>query len=131
MEPGETTKKEIAGIVRKINRSWLDKNYKNLESLFHEDMIIASQNLVILATGKEQCIKSYLDFREQSGILKYSESEPDIHVWESTAIASYSYNIAWEMRGESFTESGKDLFIFARDNKQWTAVWRLPLFEDG
>ncbi|MEJ2628753.1 MAG: nuclear transport factor 2 family protein, partial [bacterium] len=55
---------------------------------------------------------------------EYSESMPDIKLWGNTAIASYTYDVSWEMNGKSYKESGKDLFVFTYENGKWQAVWR-------
>jgi hypothetical protein len=38
--------------------------------------------------------------------------------------------MAWAMGGQSFREAGHDLFVFARENGAWLAVWR-TLVPDG
>ena len=41
----------------------------------------------------------------------------------SSKNASYTFTISYEMNGGSFNESGRDLFVFARENGLWRAVW--------
>ena len=47
-----------------------------------------------------------------------------IDVWGNTAVATYRYEIAYEMGGQLYQEMGQDLFVFVRDGGRWRAVWR-------
>ncbi len=55
---------------------------------------------------------------------EYKDSEPNIDLWGSTAVAAYSWEIAYDMSGESYRASGWDVFVFVRENAPWLAVWR-------
>ena len=114
------SKKEIDAIIKKINLSWVKGHPENL----HENMMIVSPELKVMGKGKEACIKSYSDFISQATVTEYSEAEPEIYVFGNTAIASYKYDIAWETNGQSFKESGRDLFVFTHADGKWLAVWR-------
>lgn len=129
----EKSKKEIIEIIKKINLSWVEGRPENLSNYFHENMMIVSPELKVMGKGREECIKSYTDFINQATINEYKESEPEIYVWGNTAIASYKYDIAWEMKGKSFKEPGQDLFVFTYTNGKWLAVWRkvIPIKENN
>jgi hypothetical protein len=120
----EKSIEELTHIIKQINLSWREGHSERLKEYFHERMMIVSSDLKILGEGSEACIRSYSDFTKQVTLKKYSESEPEIHIWGNTAIASYKYDVAWEMNGKSFDESGKDLFVFTYENGKWLAVWR-------
>jgi len=52
-----------------------------------------------------------------------------IDVVGQTAVASYVFDIRYELEGVAYQESGRDLFVFSREQTTWRAVWRtmLPL----
>jgi hypothetical protein len=120
----EKSIEELIHIVRQINLSWREGKPEKLEEYFHERMMIVSADLKILGDGKEQCINSYREFIGQAHILEYKESEPEIHIWGTTAIAWYNYEMNWKMNGDSYEESGKDLFVFTSESGKWMAIWR-------
>lgn len=127
----EKSKREISEIIKKINLSWVEGRPENLAEYIHENMMIVSPELKIMGKGKETCIKSYADFVNQATVNKYDESEAEIYVWGSTAIASYEYDVEWEMNGKSYKEQGRDLFVFTYENGKWLAVWRKVIPNKG
>ncbi len=120
----EKSVEELICIVRKINSSWREGKPEKLEEYFHDRMMIVSADLRILGDGKEQCIHSYREFIDQAEVTDYAESEPEIHIWGTTAIAWYNYEMSWKMNGDSCQESGKDLFVFTSESGKWLAIWR-------
>ena len=44
-----------------------------------------------------------------------------------TATAQYKWTMTYVLGGQEYTESGRDLFVIARRDKKWLAVWRAML----
>ena len=126
-------KVEIRQLLKSINRAWTEGQTEILNEVFHEDMLIVSPDFQVLGKGREACVKSYKDFIRQATLREFTESEATIEVWEHTAVASYRFDMAWEMDGQSFKEAGRDVFVFTLESGQWQAVWRtiLPLPEEA
>ena len=120
-------KTEIRNLLQNINDAWTSGSPEDLESFFHEDMIIAKPGGPILGKGKQKCVNSYKDFLKRGKVLEFEASEPEIEVWENTAVASYSFEIEYELEGKEFREKGVDLFVFNQREGKWLAVWRAVL----
>lgn len=124
---------EIRDLLRTINDSWLTKKpdeiSRTLANCFHKDMVIKGCDLEILATGREACVRSYVDFIKQAKVSAFSQDEPDIQIFGDTAIATYGWNITYTLDGKEYTEPGHDVFVFNRTNGKWLAVWRAMLTE--
>lgn len=124
---------EIRDLLRTINDSWLTKKpdeiSRTLANCFHKDMVIKGCDLKTLATGREACVRSYVDFIKQAKVSAFSQDEPDIQIFGDTAIATYGWNITYTLDGKEYTEPGHDLFVFNRTNGKWLAVWRAMLTE--
>lgn len=118
-------KEQIHQIIKKINQSWLEGHPENLSHYFHDNMVIVSNEFNVMGVGKKVCVKSYADFISRAIIKNYQESDLKIHVWANTATAFYNFEMAWEMDGKSFHESGRDFFVFTHENRRWLAVWRM------
>ncbi len=108
MTPASTAHdgEEIWQVLKKINLAWLHGH---------------------CAKGGEACVGSYKDFVSQVRVREYRDCDPDVHLWGSTAVATYSWEIAYEMKGESYSESGRDVFVFVRENARRLVVWRTIL----
>ena len=124
-------KEEIRQLLKSISRAWNEGQTEILSEVFHEDMLIVSPDFQVLGKGREACVKSYEDFIRQATLKEFIQSEPAIEVWGHTAVASYRFDMAWEMDGQSFQEAGRDVFVFTLLDNRWQAVWRtiLPLPE--
>jgi hypothetical protein len=125
------SKEQIKQTIKNINHSWLKGHPENLNQYFHANMMIVSHEFKVMGAGKAVCVKSYSDFITHAVIKDYQESDPEIHVWASTATAFYNFEMAWEMDGKSFQESGRDFFVFAHENGKWLVVWRMMFSSPG
>jgi uncharacterized protein (TIGR02246 family) len=111
-------------LVKKINEAWVGGRPETLAEYFHPDMVIVAPRFQGVETGRDACVKSYADFVGQARVHEYLEGAPSIDVWNDTAVATYRYDITYEMDSTVFRESGWDLFVFSRDRGRWLAVWR-------
>ncbi len=115
---------DLEKIVKDINNAWLIGDFKRLESLFHEDMVIVSPDGSELGKGKEQCIQSYKEFKENAIILDFGYGKFQINIFHNTGIVLYSFNIEYKMNKETIKEEGKEIFVLNREHGNWVVVWR-------
>src|SRR5713226_8717749 len=107
-----------------MNDAWVKGEFEQLSSFFREDIAMVHPDFVQRTEGREACVASYMDFARQAAILDFKLGEPSIDVFGNTAVATYAYEISYEMGGERFKDTGRDLFVFIRQNDRWQAVWR-------
>lgn len=114
-----------------MNDAWLsgpaEEIAARLEACFHDDVVIRGADLTIAARGKEACIQSYVDFVEQAAIRECTLEEPEIDLAGDTAAAVYSWEMTYELEGESYSEAGADLLMLARFDGRWLITWRAML----
>lgn len=116
---------EIWRLIQRMNDAWAKPGgLEELASFFREDIVMVHPDFTQRTEGREACVASYEDFRKQAAILDFKISNPGIDVFGDTAIATYSYEIVYEMGGERFNDNGRDIFVFVRENDRWLAVWR-------
>jgi uncharacterized protein (TIGR02246 family) len=119
-----THRQEIREVVEQLNDAWVKGSPEKLATFFREDIAMVHPDFVQRTEGREACIASYVDFCSQAKVNDFKLGETSIDVFGDTAVATYSYEISYEMGGERFTDSGRDLFVFIRENDRWQAVWR-------
>ncbi len=126
MPSTETSSKnhEIRELIEQLNNTWVKGSPEELSSFFREDITMVHPDFVNRTEGREACISSYADFCSQAKVHEFSLGETSIDVFGHTAVATYSYEISYEMGGELFKDDGRDLFVFVRENDRWQAVWR-------
>lgn len=118
---------EIWYIIQDINNSWVRGNLNHLSKYFHEKMVIVSLDFQEQGRGRDVCVESYKSFSKQAIIRDFKEKDPKIFVFGTTVIASYVFQITYEMSGKSFEDAGRDIFVFIREEGKWQAIWRMIL----
>jgi len=119
-----TPRQEILELIEQLNDAWVKGSPEQLSSFFREDIVMVHPDFIHRTEGREACIASYVDFCSQAKVNDFKLGETSIDVIEDTAIATYSYEISYEMGGEQFTDTGRDLFVFIREDGRWQAIWR-------
>ena len=124
-------REEIRLLLNKINDAWLagppDGIPGVLNECFSADMVIKGPSFQAMGRGKEACVKSYVDFVRQARVRSCTLSEPEIDHFGDTAIATYSWEMTYELDGHEYHNSGHDLFVLSRVEGRWLAVWRAML----
>ena len=120
----EEKSREILELIQQLNDAWVRGHPEDLAAFFSEDIVIVHPDFVQRTQGRDACVASYADFCAQADVQDFKLIDPAVDVFEDTAIATYRYEIAYEMGGERFNDSGSDIFVFTRLSGQWQAVWR-------
>jgi ketosteroid isomerase-like protein len=122
---------QVRLVLEKINEAWSKGNPESipgkLSSSFHDAMVIRGPNFQELSRGRQACVQSYKDFLDQARVHQCKLSEPQIDVAGDTAVATHAWEMTYEQMGETYEESGHDLFVFTRANGKWLAAWRVML----
>jgi uncharacterized protein (TIGR02246 family) len=117
-------RQEIRELIEQLNDTWVKGSPAELSSFFREDIVMVHPDFVQRTEGREACVASYVEFCSQAKVKELKLGETSIDVFGDSAVATYSYEISYEMGGESFKDAGRDLFIFVRESDRWQAVWR-------
>ncbi|MBD0331587.1 MAG: nuclear transport factor 2 family protein [Chitinophagaceae bacterium] len=121
-----TTKdqQDLWNIMQQINNCWYKGQPAQLADYFHDNIVFNSPDLKQQFTGKEICIKSYIDFLSNSKVLLYNETNPIVHVFDNTAIITYDFEMKYEQKDKVYHETGTDIMIFNKQQNSWKVVWR-------
>jgi len=95
-----------------------------LGEYFHPEAVIVAPGFRKRAQGRDECMQSYKDFVAATKVTDYQESDMTVDIWGDTAVASYHYEIAWEVKGQPYRDSGRDVFVLRREGGKWLVVWR-------
>jgi len=118
---------EVRELLQKITDAWTRGDPDDLAEYFHEELVILSPDLQRMGKGKAACVQSYKDFMAQAVVHEYKERDHKIDVWGNTAVSTYAFDITYEMDGQTFRESGHDMFVFNQEGEKWLAVWRMVI----
>jgi uncharacterized protein (TIGR02246 family) len=122
--PNTAAQREVWDVVRRINAAWREGHPERLSELLHDQMVIIGPDGRRFAEGKEPCVASYREFCESAPVTFYQESDPQVDVYETTAVVSYQYEIEYSLEGKVHREAGRDVFVLEKQDGRWLAVWR-------
>jgi ketosteroid isomerase-like protein len=117
----------IADLIRDINDAWLSGNVAQLNQYFHEDMVIRGPEFQELCRGKAACVKSYEEFLSQATVKDYKDAPASIDLFGSTAVATFQWEMRYELSGKEYNEPGSDTLVLTKQNDEWLVSWRLVL----
>jgi hypothetical protein len=124
---------EIRGVLSRINNAWSklrgDAMTAALNECFADEIVMRGPGFVFLGKGRDSAVQSYHDFVTQAEVKSVLLDEPQIDVAGDTATAQYKWTMTYVLNGEEYTEHGHDVFVFARRDNKWLAVWRALLPE--
>ncbi|MEK6410581.1 MAG: nuclear transport factor 2 family protein [Acidobacteriota bacterium] len=115
---------EIRELIKGMNNAWAMGHPEDIGSFFREDIVMVLPGFQQRTGGREACVASYVDFCNQAAIAGLTLGEISVDVFGDTAVASYGYEISYELGGERFNDKGRDIIVFVRGSDGWQAVWR-------
>lgn len=118
-------KDKIRQIIQAINRACKEgKDFEKLNPYFHDDVVMVSPGMATHAQGRVTCLKSYEDACSQMTFHKLDASNEHIDVYGDTAVAYYKYECIWEFQDKKFDDTGHEILVFVRNDKDWQMAWR-------
>jgi ketosteroid isomerase-like protein len=124
MSPTSADREEVGRVLGQITEAWRTGHPERLHDHFHEDMVIVGPAYREMGRGREACVRSYAEFLGAATVQEYRESAPVVQAWAGTAVATYEWEMTYALDGRVHRERGTDLFVFAREQGRWLAVWR-------
>jgi hypothetical protein len=133
--PLTTEQTEIRDVLSRINGAWSklrgEAMTAALNECFAEDVVMRGPGFVFLGKGRASAVESYHDFVNQAEVKSFLLDDPQIDVAGDSATAQYKWTMTYVLNGQEYTEHGHDLFVFARRENKWLAVWRALLPEQA
>jgi hypothetical protein len=126
---------EIRELLSRINHAWSNLRGEAmtaaLNECFADEIVLRGPGFVFLGKGRAAAVQSYHDFVNQADVKNFHLDEPEIDIAGDTATAQYKWTMTYVLNGQQYTEHGHDLFVFARKENKWLAVWRALLPEQA
>ena len=125
--PDKPIQTEVALVLERINRAWLERRPADLLPLFHPALTMVFPGFSGRAEGRDANIAGFTDFCTHATVHEFKEHDHHIDVIGDTAVASYRYEIIYEQSGKRSRSEGRDLWVFTRHEGLWLAIWRTML----
>jgi uncharacterized protein (TIGR02246 family) len=118
---------EVAAAMERINRAWLDRRPGDMAPLLHPDVTMAFPGFGGKAAGRDTLVAGFADFCTNAVVHEYRESQRAIDVAGCSAVVTFTYEMTYERNGERYRATGRDLWVFCRQDGAWLAAWRTML----
>lgn len=122
--PDIEERREVAAALRRINDAWLNGRPDDLAPLLHDRMVMVHPGFSGRGEGRDAIVAGFADFTAHCRVIRYRESENQVDVTGNTAIASFAFEMIYERDGHRYLSTGRDLWVFAKREEIWLAVWR-------
>ena len=119
----------IRSVLSRIDSAWREKQFGGLDDCFDDNAVIVGPTYTTqYATGRAACADSYREFARNPAILKYEESNHELHSWPDSAVYTFSWVITFQLGHGPQTESGTDQLVLSRISGVWKVVFRYIYF---
>lgn len=118
----DPVKREIWATVRALNDAWTKGDPDQLANYFHRDMVAITATDRHRLDGGAACIAGWKAFADAARIHRWEEVDPVIHVYGSSAVVAYDFDMSYDMAGQTVDMGGRDMFFFVREAGRWWAV---------
>ena len=125
--PDEAAREQVAGVLSRINRAWLEGRPGDLAPLLHPQVVLVVPGFAARATGRDALVAGFVDFCENARVHDFEERDHQVDVAGRTAVASFAFTMVYERGGQRYRSTGRDLWVFSREGDQWLATWRTML----
>ena len=129
MAPTEDAKNAVRAVVARINRSWREGDFAGLAECFAPNAVMAGPGYTVFGRGASFFVESYREFGANTVVLKYSESERLLEVFDDIAICANAWSMTYQRDGGPITENGTDQFVLTHSGSQWYVVCRYIVFQ--
>jgi limonene-1,2-epoxide hydrolase len=120
-------KSEVHSVLASINEAWREGHPSSMREHLHPEIAMVPPGFGESLHGRELLIASFEEFQKNAKVLEYEESDEHIDVVGQSAVASFRFRMLYERAAYREDCSGRDLWVFERQDDRWIAVWRAML----
>lgn len=123
----ESKRESASAAMRQINQAWLNRRVEDLGPLVHSEIVTVFPDFAGRMQGRENFLSGFRDFCESATIQEFHEHDQQVDVVGDTAVITFRYEMVYERLGERYRASGRDVWVFEKQDGAWIAVWRAML----
>jgi uncharacterized protein (TIGR02246 family) len=123
----ESARAAVSAAMQRINQTWLDGRPDDLLTLLHPDMTLVFPGFIGRVQGREAIVAGFADFCGNATVHEYREADHQADVVGEAAVVSFTYEMVYERSGQRSRATGRDMWVFVRQDGEWLAIWRTML----
>ena len=123
----DAASQSVRAVLAALTAAWRTGRTRDIAPLLHPSVVFVRPGFSGRAEGRAACVATYEEFLSAALVLRYEAEEPTVDVFGDTAVASFRWEMAWEMGGQRSEETGHDLYVLLRAEERWLIAWRTLL----
>ena len=123
----ESERENAATAMRRINQAWLKGRVQDLAPLVHPEIVMVFPGFTGTVQGREEFLAGFSDFCLNAAIREFREHDYQVDVAGDTAVVTFRYEMVYERAGKAYRCTGRDLWVFQKQDDTWIGVWRAML----
>jgi len=120
-------KEKVHRLIREMNQAWIEGRLSDLNPIFDERVVAVPPGGASRVEGREAMVDSFRQFLEIAKVHDYKVTDTGVEVFETTAVATFSFAISYELNGERYDETGWEILVLAKRDETWRIVWRTQI----
>jgi predicted lipid-binding transport protein (Tim44 family) len=117
----------VAAMMRRINQVWLDGQVDGLTPMVHPEVVMVFPRFAGRTQGREEFLAGFHDFCQNASVCEFQDYDHHIDVVGDTAVVTFRYRMVYVRSDEHYHSTGRDLWVFQKQDNAWIAVWRTML----
>ena len=116
---------EVWDTIQNLNKCWtcgVSSELEKLKDFFHDEMVAITATNKYRLEGKDACFNGWKGFAENAVIHFWEENDPKVRIYGNAAVATYYFDMSFDMDGQTVNMGGSDMFTLIRENGQWWVV---------
>lgn len=123
----ESKPEDAAEAMRRINQAWIEGRVEDLAPMVHSEIVMVFPDFAGKIQGRGEFLAGFHDFCQNAAIQEYQEHDQQVNVAGGTAVITFRYEMVYQRSGERYRATGRDLWVFHKQDQAWIAVWRAML----
>lgn len=113
--------------MRGIFRAWRDGRPADMRPHLDDGIVMVFPGSGERVQGAAAMLAGFETFVARAVTESVDVVDRQVDVVGDQAIASYDYRMTYRRDGQRYRASGRDLWVLARQDGRWRAVWRTML----
>jgi len=119
--------RDVDAAMSRINDAWRQGRVLDLAPLVDPGIVTVFPSFAGRVRGRDEFLSGFRDFCENATLEEFEEHGRSIDVIGTSAVASFCYDMVYRRSGARYRASGRDLWMFQKQDSAWIAIWRAML----
>jgi uncharacterized protein (TIGR02246 family) len=120
----DASSQPIRAVLAALTKAWRTGRTQDIAALLHPAVVFVLPDFKGRVEGPKACVATFEEFLSAALVLRYEEEAPTVDVFGDTAVATFRWEMAWEMGGQRSEDKGHDVYVLLRTEGRWLIAWR-------